>query len=69
MTGNNGLTIAVPRGALFGGTIDLLETLGIDVAEARSNDRKLLFEDVGDRDHAPVRRAHLRRGTAPPTSG
>jgi ATP phosphoribosyltransferase len=47
MTGNSGLTIAVPRGALFGGTIDLLEKLGIDVAEVRSNDRKLLFEDAG----------------------
>jgi ATP phosphoribosyltransferase len=43
----NGLTIAVPRGALFGGTVDLLEALGLDVAELRSNDRKLLFEDIG----------------------
>ena len=41
------LTIAVPRGALFGGTLDLLDTLGIDTAEVRSNDRKLLFEDAG----------------------
>jgi ATP phosphoribosyltransferase len=43
----NGLTIAVPRGALFGGTLDLLEGLGIDTQEVRSNDRKLLFADVG----------------------
>jgi ATP phosphoribosyltransferase len=43
----NGLTIAVPRGALFGGTVDLLEALGLDVGELRSNDRKLLFEDIG----------------------
>lgn len=43
----NGLTIAVPRGALFGGTVELLEALGMDVAELRSNDRKLLFEDIG----------------------
>jgi len=41
------LTIAVPRGALLGGTLDLLEGLGIDTAEVRSNHRKLLFEDAG----------------------
>jgi ATP phosphoribosyltransferase len=38
------LVIAVPRGALFKGTLDLLDTLGIDTEEIRSNDRKLLFE-------------------------
>jgi len=43
----NGLTIAVPRGALFAETVDLLEGLGLDTAELRSNDRKLLFEDIG----------------------
>jgi ATP phosphoribosyltransferase len=43
----NGLTIAVPRGALFDGTVDLLEALGLDTQELRSNDRKLLFEDIG----------------------
>ena len=42
-----GLTIAVPRGALMGGTLDLLDGLGVDTAEVRSNDRKLLFEDAG----------------------
>jgi len=41
------LTIAVPRGALFEGTLDMLDALGIDTAEVRSNERKLLFEDVG----------------------
>jgi len=41
------LTIAVPRGALFRGTLDLLDRLGIDTAEVRSNERRLLFEDVG----------------------
>src|SRR5476651_123543 len=47
MSRASGLTIAVPRGALFGGTVELLEALGMDVAELRSNDRKLLFEDIG----------------------
>ena len=41
------LTIAVPRGALFDGTVDLLAGLGMDTDELRSNDRKLLFEDIG----------------------
>jgi ATP phosphoribosyltransferase len=41
------LTIAVPRGALFEGTVDLLAALGIDTGELRSNDRKLLFEEIG----------------------
>ncbi len=39
--------IAVPRGALFGETLDRLDAVGIDTAEVRANDRKLLFEDVG----------------------
>jgi ATP phosphoribosyltransferase len=43
----NGLRIAVPRGALFAGTLDLLDKLGIDTQEVRANDRKLLFDDVG----------------------
>lgn len=43
----NGLTIAVPRGALFTETLDLLDQIGIDTSEVRSNDRKLLFRDVG----------------------
>src|SRR4051812_16727982 len=42
-----GLTIAVPRGALMGGTLDLLDFLGVDTSEVRANDRKLLFENVG----------------------
>jgi ATP phosphoribosyltransferase len=42
-----GLTIAVPRGALFGETLDLLDRLGADTSEVRSNDRKLLFADAG----------------------
>ena len=47
MNPTNGLTIAVPRGALFEGTVDLLAGLGLDTEELRSNDRKLLFEDIG----------------------
>jgi ATP phosphoribosyltransferase len=43
----NGLTIAVPRGALFAGTVDLLAALGLDTDELRANHRKLLFEDIG----------------------
>jgi ATP phosphoribosyltransferase len=43
----NGLRIAVPRGALFTDTLDLLDRLGIDTREVRENDRKLLFEDSG----------------------
>ena len=42
-----GLTFAVPRGALFGDTLDALERIGVDTAEVRLNDRRLLFEDVG----------------------
>ena len=41
------LTIAVPRGALFSGSLDLLDRLGIDTAEVRSNDRRLLFDESG----------------------
>jgi ATP phosphoribosyltransferase len=41
------LRIAVPRGALLGDTLDLLDRLGLDTREVRENDRKLLFEDVG----------------------
>jgi ATP phosphoribosyltransferase len=41
------LRIAVPRGALFTDTLDLLDALGIDTTEVRVNDRKLLFADVG----------------------
>ena len=41
------LRIAVPRGALFTDTLDVLERLGIDTKEVRENDRKLLFEEAG----------------------
>jgi len=41
------LTIAVPRGALFRGTLDLLDRLGVDTSEVRDNERKLLFAEAG----------------------
>jgi ATP phosphoribosyltransferase len=41
------ITIAVPRGALFEGSLDLLDRLGVDTAEVRANDRKLLFAEAG----------------------
>jgi ATP phosphoribosyltransferase len=43
----SGLTIAVPRGALFAGTLDLLDRLGVDTAEVRDSERKLLFAEAG----------------------
>jgi ATP phosphoribosyltransferase len=44
----DGLTLAVPRGAMFAACLDALEArLGVDVSEVRTNDRKLLFPDVG----------------------
>ena len=46
-SGLNGLKLAVPRGAMFRETLDLLDALGVDTSEVRANDRKLLFEDVG----------------------
>ncbi|MBI4898844.1 MAG: ATP phosphoribosyltransferase [Actinobacteria bacterium] len=45
-TGDN-VTVAVPRGALMKGSLDLLERAGYDVQEVRENDRKLYFEDQG----------------------
>jgi ATP phosphoribosyltransferase len=47
VSATNDLTIAVPRGALFKDTVALLAGLGRDVEELRSNDRKLLFADIG----------------------
>jgi ATP phosphoribosyltransferase len=47
MSSTDGLVIAVPRGALFDETLDWLDGLGIETAEVRGNDRKLLFSDVG----------------------
>ena len=43
----SGLRIAVPRGALFDDTLELLDRLGLDTREVRDNDRRLLFEEAG----------------------
>ena len=43
----DGLTVAVPRGALLADTLDLLDRLGVDTAPVRGNDRQLLFRDQG----------------------
>src|SRR3954470_18796355 len=43
----SGLRIAVPRGALMRDTLDLLDRIGVDTAEVRANDRKLLFREAG----------------------
>ncbi len=45
--GLRGLTFAVPRGAMLREVLDLLDRIGADTSEVRSNDRKLLFADVG----------------------
>ena len=41
------LRIAVPRGALFTDTLDLLDRIGLDTEEVRENSRKLLFDAEG----------------------
>ena len=41
------LRIAVPRGALFTETLDVLDRLGIATEDVRTNDRKLLFDEAG----------------------
>jgi ATP phosphoribosyltransferase len=41
------LKLAVPRGALFGETLDLLDAAGIDTSELRGPSRSLIFETEG----------------------
>ncbi len=38
------LKLAVPRGALFADTLDLLDAAGVDTSEARGESRSLIFE-------------------------
>ena len=37
-------SLALPRGALFGGTLDLLERIGVETAALRGDSRSLVFE-------------------------
>jgi ATP phosphoribosyltransferase len=39
--------LALPRGALWGETLDVLDRIGIDTAELRSDSRALVFESDG----------------------
>jgi ATP phosphoribosyltransferase len=41
------LTLAVPRGALFGETLDVLERAGVETAELRGASRSLIFAASG----------------------
>jgi ATP phosphoribosyltransferase len=41
------LTLAVPRGALFGETLNLLDAAGLDTSELRGDSRSLIFEASG----------------------
>jgi ATP phosphoribosyltransferase len=41
------LKLAVPRGALFAGTLDLLDRIGTDTASLRGDSRALVFETGG----------------------
>jgi ATP phosphoribosyltransferase len=45
--GEGPLRIAVPRGALLGGTLDALDAIGIDTSEVRGESRSLIFEAEG----------------------
>jgi ATP phosphoribosyltransferase len=39
--------LAIPRGALFGDTLDLLDAAGVDTAELRGGSRALIFQASG----------------------
>ncbi len=41
------LKVAIPRGALFGETLDILDAVGIDTAELRGPSRSLIFQTSG----------------------
>jgi len=41
------LKLAVPRGALFGETLDVLDSAGVDTSELRGDSRSLIFETPG----------------------
>jgi ATP phosphoribosyltransferase len=41
------LKLAIPRGALFGETLDLLDAVGVDTSELRGDSRSLIFQASG----------------------
>jgi ATP phosphoribosyltransferase len=41
------MKLAIPRGALFGDTLDLLDAAGVDTTELRGDSRSLIFETSG----------------------
>jgi ATP phosphoribosyltransferase len=45
--GDGALKLAVPRGALFAGTLDLLDRIGVDTGSLRSESRSLVFDAQG----------------------
>jgi ATP phosphoribosyltransferase len=45
--GDGALKLAVPRGALFDGTLDLLDRIGVDTGSLRSESRSLVFDTQG----------------------
>ena len=42
------LTLAVPGGALFEGTLELLDRAGLETAGLRSDSRSMIFDGGGD---------------------
>ena len=45
--GRRAAKLALPRGALFDGSLDLLDRVGVDTAELRGDSRSLVFEPAG----------------------
>jgi len=45
--GDGALKLAVPRGALFEGTLDLLDRIGVDTGALRADSRSLVFDADG----------------------
>jgi ATP phosphoribosyltransferase len=45
--GDGALKLALPRGALFDGTLDLLDRIGVDTGPMRAESRSLVFETDG----------------------
>ena len=46
-TGEGPLTLALPRGALFAGALDLLDAIGIGTSDLRGDSRARVF-DAGE---------------------